>query len=145
MASAALSVGLWEYHDEDAQFSYLISGTTSATDPATIVGYACSLDTATVGTVKLAADGDRIFGRIEAFEFRAQEGEAIVTVAKAFVGNLPLKTGDTPGIGVQLLGAGIGEVKANVTATTQVPGSAIPHEVLTYDPTAHTVTVSFGV
>lgn len=145
MASAALAPGLREYHDEDAQFTYFISGTNSATLASAVVGYAVSLDTTADGTVKLAADGDRIFGRVEQYEWRAQEGEALVTVAKVFIGNLPLKAGETPTRGSQILGAGNGTVKANVTAATQIPGSAIPHEVLTYDGTANTVCVSFGV
>ena len=145
MASAALAIGLREYHFEDSEFSFNVSGIASKAAADAAVGYAVELDTTADGTVKLATDGGAIFGRIEACEYRAQEGEVIATISKRFIGNLPLKTAETPTRGSQLVGAGSGTVKANVTAATYIPGADVPHKVLTYDGTAHTVTVSFGI
>ena len=73
MASAALAPGLREYHFEDSQFTFYLSGAAAATEALAVatVGYAVTLDTTTAGTVKLAGDGDEIFGRIESAEFRA--------------------------------------------------------------------------
>lgn len=154
MAAANPSVGLAEYHDEDKIVSYLVYGITDATAAAAAVGYAVSLHTV-AGTVKLAADNDEVYGRVEACSWRPQEGICVASVALSFQGNLPLKTSETPAIGSQIIGAGSGQVKARVAPTYDpdasgaqslsfVPGASTPNKVLTYDGTAHTVTVNFN-
>lgn len=158
MASAALAPGLKEYHFEDSQVTFNISGIASDAAAQATVGYAVTLDTATAGTVKLCGDGDEIYGRVESAEYRAQSGLVLVTVALRFIGNLVMKTGETPAIGAQMIGGGAGTVKTRSALTvtdTGVTGVAVswtlgktkPCTVLGYDatPTPQTVNVAFGV
>lgn len=162
MAAADLTVGLREYHFEDSQFTYILSDVTDAATAATAaaannyVDLMVSIDANDPATVKLAPDNGELFGRIEQLEWRAQEGVCYVTVSKRFIGNVILKTGETPAIGSQVIGAGNGQVKSRAAksvtdtgtsgvAVTWTMGSAPFHNVLDYDGTAHTVTLSFGV
>lgn len=159
MAAAALAPSGREYHFEDSQFTFpvLATGiTNTATGRAAVVGYAVSIDTNVTPTygqpvqVKLAADGDEIFGRLEILEDRSQDGLGLLgTVSLRFVGALPLKASETPAPGSSLLGAGAGEVKARGntantgTGNLPVPGKAKHMDVYGY--TAGFVNVAFGV
>lgn len=69
------------------------------------IGKAVSLDT-TKNKVKLAADGDIIFGRLEVVE-----DNGLGTVSLKFVEELPVKSGETFAVGDTAIGAGAGEVK----------------------------------
>ena len=92
----------------DAQFTFnLAAGITSADE-----GKAVSIDTSAAYTVKLAADGDAIVGRLEKVEDRVVEGILVGTVARRIIGKFPIKTGETINIGDAVQGAGSGEVKA---------------------------------
>lgn len=158
MASVLLGPAGREYHFEDSEFSFFVSGI-STTDKgvaaAAAVGSAVSYDTGATLTVKLAADGDEIVGRLEACELRAQDGVVMGTVSLRFIGNLPLKAGETPAIGAQIIGggitAGVGTVKTRTaianTGSGNLPiqGSAKPSHVYSYDGTANTVNVAFGI
>jgi len=96
---------------EDFQETFYISGTVTQAD----LGKALSLDATAPKTVKLAADGDIIVGRLEVYEDRVQEGVKVATVSMKFIDWVPYKTGltsgDVAGIGKAIVGAGAGEVK----------------------------------
>lgn len=162
MAAAALAPAGLEYHFEDSQFTFTMKAAdvdrTSQVKLAEAVGKAVSIDTGVAVTygqppqVKLAADGDELFGRIESIEDRVQDGLGVlVTVALRFVGALPLKAAETPAVGSTLIGAGSGEVKARGntantgTGNLPVPGLAPHMRVYGYDGTANLVNVAFGV
>lgn len=94
----------------DWTFTMFISGVVTSAD----IGKAVSLDTATPGTVKLAANDDVIYGRITSIEPRTQEGVTTVTVEAKFRNRLP--TSANPAIGGSVVGSGNGLVKPAVTA-----------------------------
>lgn len=85
------------------------------------VGKAVALDTSVANTVKLAGDGDAVFGRLEIVENRVQEGMLIGTVALKFIAKLP-KSG-TVNVGDHLQGAGSGAVKALTVSQDTAAGS----------------------
>lgn len=160
MAAAALAPAGREYHFEDSHFTFPLTSTGLTLTPqstleAAVVGRACSVDTGvavTYGqpyTVKLAADGDELVGRIETVENRAQDGLGLlVDVSLRFIGSLPMKAGETPAPGASLLGAGNGTVKTRVGATaitTATAGVAKHISVYGYDGTANFVNCAFGV
>lgn len=162
MAAAALAPSGREYHFEDLEFTFPVTATgidtSTSSNLALAVGYAVSVDTAVAPVygqpcnVKLAADGDEIFGRLEAIENRAQDGLGLVgTVSLAFVGSVPMKNGETPAVGSTLVGGGAGTVKARpVIANTgsgnlPVPGHSKQMTVYSYDGVANFVNVAFGV
>lgn len=80
------------------------------------VGKAVSIDTSADHTVKLAADGDHIIGRLEVVEIRSVEGVNVGTVATRGGLKLPIKTGETFTAGDTAVGAGGGEVKVAAAA-----------------------------
>jgi len=96
---------------ENYQETWYISGAVTQAD----LGKAVSLDTTAEKTVKLAADGDAIVGRLEVLEARVQEGVTVCTVSEKFIDWVPYKagltSGDVAGIGKSIVGAGNGEVK----------------------------------
>lgn len=93
-------------------FPMTISGTVTASD----VGKAVTLDTSQDATAKLAGDGDSIYGRLESYEDRKQEGIKVGTVSRRFLQALPLKASDTATRGDLLIGGGAGSVKKASTA-----------------------------
>lgn len=105
----------------DFRFTFAVSGAVTAAD----VGKAVALDTTTPNTVKLAGDGDAIFGRLEVLEDRTQEGLKVGTVSRKLRAKLPVKTGlnalNTPAIGDTVVGAGGGEVKSKNNGTIRQP------------------------
>lgn len=93
-------------------FTYLISG--SYADDAAIAateGKAVSLDTSAANTVKLAADGDQIFGRVYKAERRAVLSMNVASVARSFKEKLPASVGHGIAVGDRVIGAGNGLVK----------------------------------
>src|SRR3990167_4774955 len=106
---------------DDFVFTYLISGTVVAAD----VGKAVALDTAAANTVKLAGADDVIFGRLETFEDRVQEGVKVGAVARKFKTKLPVQAAlagfNVPAVGDTVVGAGAGEVKASNNGTAKTP------------------------
>lgn len=101
------------------QFTFLISG--SGLTAAGVEGKAVALDTAAANTVKLAADGNMILGRVVKFEARVNEGINVVTVATRFINKLPIKSGETVAVGDTVIGAGSGEVKTYKESTVSAP------------------------
>lgn len=79
-------------------------------------GRVVSLDTTTPATVKVAADGDNIYGRIFQVEDRSQDGVVTVTVETRFRKRLPKAQATVMAIGDTAVGAGNGLVKSAATA-----------------------------
>jgi hypothetical protein len=84
-------------------------------------GKALTLDTSAPNKFKLAGDGDLIFGRLEVFEDRANEGTKVGNAKLHLMGvKLPIKSGSTVNVGDYVVGAGDGEVKAEVATDETV-------------------------
>ena len=102
---------------EDAQYPFLLASGIDADD----VGKAVSMGSA-ANTVKLAADGDVIIGRLEVVEDRVTEGVLIGTVALQGGYKFPVATGlaagDVPDVGEYLHGGGAGGVKGSTTPSS---------------------------
>ncbi len=158
MASVNLNAAGREYHFEDSEFTFPCASTMTTAD----VGKAVTIDTGVTPapgvppSVKLCADNDEIFGRVEQVEVRAQEGQYFATVSLRFIGNLPMKSGETPAPGSQLIGytGGLAKSRAAITfvdtgtsgtTITLKQGSVKPHTVYNYDATANVVNVAFGI
>lgn len=117
---------------ENWQEAFLISGTVTAAD----VGKVVTIDATAERTVKLAGDTDEIFGRLEVYEDRVQEGLKVGTVSLKFIDWVP-KTG-TVAVGNGIQGsATAGVAKA---LTTGVPRN---NKVLAVDNTNNRVFVYF--
>lgn len=97
---------------ETFTFTRYITGTVDAT----CVGKAVAIDTNAAGSVKLAGDGDAVYGRIFQYEDRTQEGVKVVTVERKFIKRLP--TTGTVNVGDHVVGAGGGNVKTATYAVT---------------------------
>jgi hypothetical protein len=109
MAYSLNDIVLEAFSMEDFTFTYFITGTP---DPTDIVGKAVALDATQRGSVKLAGDGDIVFGRIYQYEDRTQQGGGlVVSVERKFRKRLP-KTGAAIAIGATVVGGGNGLVKA---------------------------------
>ena len=91
---------------ESFTFTRYITGTVDAT----CVGKACAIDSSAAGSVKLAGDGDAVYGRIYQYEDRTQEGIKVVTVERKFIKRLP-KTAAAIALGDHVVGGGAGLVK----------------------------------
>jgi hypothetical protein len=93
-------------------FTYLLSGVAATDDAvAATAGKAVALDTAAAGTVKLAGNGERIFGRVYVAENRAVSGIRTASVARKFKERLPAAGGHGIVVGDRIVGAGAGLVK----------------------------------
>lgn len=91
---------------EDFTFTRFISGTVDAS----CVGKAVTIDNTADATVKLAGDGDPVYGRIFQYEDRSQEGVKVVSVERKFIKRLP-KSNAAITRGDHVVGAGNGAVK----------------------------------
>lgn len=119
MAEPAQTVkmGNFGYTTDLLNRTVLLSGTITEAD----VGKAVTQDKTAANTFKLAADGDLIYGRLEVLEDRANEGTKVGNVKLHLMGvKLPIKSGETVGIGAFVVGAGGGEVKAVVADATTI-------------------------
>jgi hypothetical protein len=109
MAYSLNDIVLEAFSMEDFTFTYFITGTP---DPTDIVGKAVALDATQRGSVKLAGDGDIVFGRIYQYEDRTQQGGGlVVSVERKFRKRLP-KTGAAIAIGATVVVGGNALVKA---------------------------------
>lgn len=109
----------------DFTFTMNVSGSVTRSD----VGKAVSLDTTADNTVKLAGDGDEIYGRLESFEDGGLDGLTVGAISRKFRAPLPVKAGLT-GInavarGDTVVGAGNGEVKALNNGTAKTPDRSL--------------------
>lgn len=102
-------------------FTYLITGLADEAAVAAAPGYAVSQDKTAANSVKLAADGDEIFGRVFSAENRTVLGFKTAAIQRRFKEKLP--TVPTPGlaIGDRVIGGGGGLVKKDVSATSRGP------------------------
>lgn len=103
------------FTQHDFAFTMLISGAVTSAD----LGKAVTLDTTADATVKLAADGDPIYGRIFQIEDRSQEGVTTCTVETRFRKRLP-KTAAAITRGASVVGAGAGLVKAGLASSKNI-------------------------
>lgn len=76
-------------------------------------GRAVAFDSSGPNKVKLAGDGDHVFGRLEVVEDRGADG-LVGTVAIKFSDRVPAAAGATFAVGDTAVGAGSGEVKPRV-------------------------------
>lgn len=106
MASFHTKVSLRGFHFEDFHLTFTLAAGIVAAD----VGKAVSFGAAP-NTVKLAADGDTIIGRLATVEDRKVEGSLVGAVALKFSNTLPIKAGQVVAAGDTVVGAGNGEVK----------------------------------
>ena len=81
---------------------------------ADLIGRAVSLDTSADATVKVAADGEDIYGRIFQVEDRSQEDVVTVTVETRFRKRLKKAGATVMARGDTAVGAGAGLVKSAV-------------------------------
>ena len=101
-------------------FTYHLTGfAANVTDDvvAAAAGKAVALDITAAASVKLAGDGDVIFGRVYVAENRASSGGGkVATVARKFKERLPAAVGHGINIGDRIVGAGAGLVKKDAAA-----------------------------
>jgi hypothetical protein len=106
-------------------FTYHLTGlsaTISDVDLAATAGKAVALDNTAAGSVKMAGDGDVIFGRIYVAENRALlNGGKVASVARKFKEKLPAATGHGIAVGDRIVGAGNGLVKKDAAAAASNP------------------------
>jgi len=111
----------------DFEVTMLISGTVTKADE----GKAVAIDNTASNTVKLAADGDPVFGRLQAYENRVQEGIKVATVATKFIATLPIKAASGVARGDSIQGAGAGEIKPiGVSAATDVNSKYVLNSIV---------------
>lgn len=128
------------YYDEESVHTFIITGTVTAND----VGKAVTLDTTQANSVKLAGDGDPIFGKMMQFEDRSVEGIKVAAVCRRFSAPLPIKTGATVNIGDTLVGGGSGTVKSKTSETfTTTHGSFCAMEIIVRNGVNHAVAYNF--
>lgn len=113
MAIIGQGISLLGMTHEKFHYSFYLAAGVTAAD----VGKAVSLDDSAPNTVKLAADGDQIIGKLVVREDRTVEGVLVATVAlrggfkfEKASGAAAISVGDT------VVGAGDGEVKAAAAA-----------------------------
>jgi hypothetical protein len=121
-------VSLRGFYDDDAQYTFLLAAGITRDDQ----GKAVTLDPTAVNTVKLSDDGERIIGRLEVVEIRAQEGVNVGTVSIQGSLDYPVKDGEVLVNGDSLVGGGGGTVKkagtgvfTNLVATGEMNGTNI--------------------
>lgn len=106
-------------------FTYHLTGLASDASDATVAaaaGKAVALDTTAAASVKLAGDGDVIFGRVYQAENRALlNGGKVASVARKFKEKLPAAAGHGIVIGDRVVGAGGGLVKKDAAAGASNP------------------------
>jgi len=104
-------------------FTYLFSGLADDAAVAAAAGKAVSQDITAANTVKLAGDGEVIFGRVFLAENRSGGGVGIKTgaIQRLFKEKLPAATGHGIVVGDRVIGAGGGLVKKDTTATRANP------------------------
>lgn len=104
------------YALNDFMFTYNLAASLTIAD----VGKAVTLDTSAANTVKLAANADKIFGRLETFEDRISLGIKVGTVSRKFKDKLP-KTAAAIAVGDSVTGsATAGSVITAVVADPSV-------------------------
>lgn len=113
-------------------FTYALTGVAATDDAvAATVGKVVSQDVTAPGSVKLAGDGDAIFGRIYVAENRTLLNMRVASVARKFKEKVPTAAGyAAPAVGDRVIGGGNGTVKkATANAGAGVPTDPVVVEV----------------
>lgn len=105
---------------DDFTFTYLISGLADAAAVNAAPGKVVAIDTGAAATVKLAGDGDEIFGRVRTAEDRDVLGIKTAAIARKFKERVPAATGHGIVVGDSVVGAGNGLVKKAAEANGTV-------------------------
>lgn len=109
----------------DFTFTMNVTGTVALAD----VGKAVALDTTAANSVKLAGDGDIIFGRLESLEKDGLDKLTVGAISRKFRAILPIKAGlagvAIVAVGDTVAGAGAGEVKASNNGTAKTPDQSL--------------------
>lgn len=103
------------FTQHDFAFTMYLAAGHGLTD-SDLIGRVVSLDTSADATVKVAADGENIYGRIFQVEDRSQEDVVTVTVETRFRKRLKKANATVITRGASVVGAGAGLVKAAGTA-----------------------------
>ncbi len=111
MANFHTKVSLRGFHFEE----WILTCTLAVGITANDVGKAVSYGGA-ANTVKLAADGDVILGKLASVEDRKVEGTLVGSVEFKFSDLLPVKVGDALAAGDSVVGGGGGTVKKATAA-----------------------------
>jgi hypothetical protein len=109
------SVVTYQFSFEDFTFTYYLKSTITAAD----VGKAVTLDTTARNAVKLAAAGDPVYGRLETFENRKQDGILTGAVSRKFRSKLP--TTGSVAVGDHVVGSATAGAVATGTPTVTDP------------------------
>lgn len=100
---------------DDFMFTYNISGVVTQAD----LGKAVTQDTTAPNTMRLAADGEAIQGRLFSLELRTASGLQVGTVERKFKARVP-KTAPAIALGNEVVGsATLGAVKATAAQPTE--------------------------
>lgn len=128
MATIGVGVSLRGIEHDEFHYPFNLASGITASD----IGKAVSLDTSASNTVKLAADGDAIVGKLVTVEDRTIEG--VLVGAIALHGGFKFTKADAAAaisVGDTVVGAGGGEVKAdaapnhNANMVVEVSGTDI--------------------
>jgi len=116
-ASGVVSYGFPQSADPFT-FTYLISGLADDDAVAAAPGKAVAQDVTAASTVKLAGNGDAIFGRVYQAENRAVLGIKTASIQRKFKEKLPAATGHGIIVGDSVVGAGGGLVKRSLDGSS---------------------------
>ena len=103
------------FTQNDFVFTMFLAAGHGLTD-AELIGRVVSIDTSAQATVKVAADGEAVYGRIFQVEDRSQEGVVTVSVETRFRKRIKKASGTSMDIGDTAVGAGNGLVKSAAAA-----------------------------
>lgn len=110
----------------DFTFTMNVSGAVTRAD----VGKAVTLDPATANTVKLAGDGDHVYGRLESLEADGLDGLTVGAVSRKF--RSVIETAAAVTVGAEVVGsATAGKVKPTAVQPAEGAKSNRVLEVLT--------------
>jgi hypothetical protein len=107
------SIRLEAFSFEDFTFTRFITGTVDAS----CIGKAVTNDPTVPGAVKLAGEGDPVYGRIYTYEDRAQESVKVVGCERKFIKRLP-KSAAAIALGDHVVGTLVGGVGGFVKTGT---------------------------
>jgi len=109
------SVVTYQFSFEDFTFTYYLKSTITAAD----VGKAVTIDATARNSVKLAGAGDPVFGRLETFEDRKQDGVKVGAISRKFRSKLP--TSGAVAVGDHVVGAATAGLVATGAASVNDP------------------------
>ena len=105
MAYTPNGVISWGFPLDDVTFTYALTGQAQTDNAAAAAaGKAVTQDTTAAASVKLAGDGDLIFGRVFQAENRAVQGFMTAAVQRRFKEKLPAPAGHGIALGDSVVG-----------------------------------------